>query len=604
MEGAFMKIRRRIWALLLSMTLIVTSTGVIAFADDTVETGINEQTTAVGSTEVTEEAEAEESAEAAEGSMLDDIEFETVELPAEAEEAITEAENAAAEGVATGSSSSAETAKAPAASTSNVLSYSAAGINSKVKKSLSNYRSILIAGIDNGGRADLIIVFSYNKKTKKAKVVTVSRDTYMQLNNSKKYTINGKKRDFCKCNQAAEYGGMNVLIKELNRHLDLNIREYIGVDWECTATLIDTLGGLEANVKNKSMLDGINVMLPADNKIKKTGTQKLNGWQTVQYLRVRHYYESDAARKKGEEAGPRAREDRNRDVFVKLFNMARGMKLSKVLSVYETIADQLVTNMDIPTALELVKDIKVSKTPAFPYSIIYRWDPDGYFIYYIMDTNASNVKTLHNKMFGQKSYKLSSTASSLNTKTQKLVKSYLTKEQTKLTKAKITVKGATYTGSPVSPTVKVKLGGRYFKEGVDYELKGSTSKTSVGTYTVTIKGLYPYDGQNKKVTYKIAPKGTGGLTLTAAKKGFTASWDEQAEQMSDKYITGYQLQYSTKKSFSGAKSVKVKGHANLSKTVKKLSSKKTYYVRVRTYMTVNKKTCYSAWSASKSVKTK
>ena len=249
-----MKIRNRIMALLLSMTMIVTSAGVIAFADDSAAQETAEQTAAeelIGDTE--EALEAPESA-------FEDIEVESVELPAVTEEEAQAEEEAAAaedEGVVTGGSSAEEAAEAPAAGAAKMLTYSAAGIHSKVKKSLSNYRSILIAGIDNGGRADLIIVFSYNKKTKKAKVVTVTRDTYMQLNNKKKYTINGKKRDFCKCNQAAEYGGMNTLIKELNRHLDLNIREYIAVDWDCTATLIDTLGGLDLALRIAAEKAGI-----------------------------------------------------------------------------------------------------------------------------------------------------------------------------------------------------------------------------------------------------------------------------------------------------------------------------------------------------------
>lgn len=65
--------------------------------------------------------------------------------------------------------------------------------------------------------------------------------------------------------------------------------------------------------------------------------------------------------------------------------------------------------------------------------------------------------------------------------------------------------------------------------------------------------------------------------------------------------TGYQIQYSTSKNFAKAKTVKIAGAKKYSTTIKKLISKKTYYVRVRAYRTANRKTVYGAWSGSKKV---
>ena len=62
-------------------------------------------------------------------------------------------------------------------------------------------------------------------------------------------------------------------------------------------------------------------------------------------------------------------------------------------------------------------------------------------------------------------------------------------------------------------------------------------------------------------------------------------------------VSGYQIQYSTSKKFTSAKTVTVKGYKTTSKTIKSLKAKKTYYVRVRTYKTVNGKKVYSDWSA-------
>ena len=96
------------------------------------------------------------------------------------------------------------------------------------------------------------------------------------------------------------------------------------------------------------------------------------------------------------------------------------------------------------------------------------------------------------------------------------------------------------------------------------------------------------------------PKGTSIAKLTAAKKGFTAKWTKQAS-----YTTGYQLQYALNSKFtSGQKTVNVAGASVVTKKIAKLKAKKKYYVRIRTYRTINGKTYYSAWSPAKTVKTK
>ena len=87
-------------------------------------------------------------------------------------------------------------------------------------------------------------------------------------------------------------------------------------------------------------------------------------------------------------------------------------------------------------------------------------------------------------------------------------------------------------------------------------------------------------------------------SIYAAKKGFVVEWSYPH------HCSGYQVQYSRNKKFKNAGKVKIKGESKSSKTVKKLKSKKVYYVRVRSYTTKNGKTAYSKWSPSKKVKTK
>ncbi len=101
------------------------------------------------------------------------------------------------------------------------------------------------------------------------------------------------------------------------------------------------------------------------------------------------------------------------------------------------------------------------------------------------------------------------------------------------------------------------------------------------------------------LTFKINPQGTELKKLSAIRGGFKAKWKKQPVKTS-----GYQLQYSRYKSFKKAKKITVKGNKKLSKQVKKLSRHKKYYVRVRTYKTVDGKKYYSKWSKAKTVKTK
>ena len=94
-------------------------------------------------------------------------------------------------------------------------------------------------------------------------------------------------------------------------------------------------------------------------------------------------------------------------------------------------------------------------------------------------------------------------------------------------------------------------------------------------------------------------KGTSLNKVSAGKKKFKASWKKQKTQ-----TTGYELQYATNSKFTSGKKIKIKNNKTASSTIKKLKAKKKYYVRIRTYKNVNGNKICSAWSSSKSVKTK
>ena len=168
--------------------------------------------------------------------------------------------------------------------------------------------------------------------------------------------------------------------------------------------------------------------------------------------------------------------------------------------------------------------------------------------------------------------------------------------------AKATVIGVAdkvYTGSAIKPAVTVKLGSTTLKNGTDYTVTYTNNK-NVGKATVTITGIKKYSGTIKK-TFKINPKATKLTSVAAASKGFTAKWSKVTTQ-----TTGYEIQYSTSSKFtkSTTKTATVTKNSTASKKITKLTAKKKYYVRIRTYKTVNGVKYYSAWSASKTVTTK
>ena len=165
-------------------------------------------------------------------------------------------------------------------------------------------------------------------------------------------------------------------------------------------------------------------------------------------------------------------------------------------------------------------------------------------------------------------------------------------------KIKLSATSYTYNGKTKTPTVTVtnssgkKISTKY------YTISYSSGRKNVGTYTATIKFKNGHSG-TYKYTFKINPVKTTVSKLTAGKKSITVAITKKSTQ-----VTGYQIQYSTSKSFSKATTKTISSYKTTKYTLKSLSAKKTYYVRVRTYKTVGKTKYYSGWSTYKYVKTK
>ncbi|MCD7723630.1 MAG: fibronectin type III domain-containing protein, partial [Clostridiales bacterium] len=168
----------------------------------------------------------------------------------------------------------------------------------------------------------------------------------------------------------------------------------------------------------------------------------------------------------------------------------------------------------------------------------------------------------------------------------------------------------TYNGKAKTPSVTVTdangntISSKYYTVTYISRATGKTvsSMKSVGKYYVKVKLTGNYSGTFKKAV-TIKPKATSISALTAASKGFTVKWGKVTS-----CTTGYQIQYSTDKSFSSKTTKTVKDNTQTSKTITGLKANQKYYVRIRTYKTVtvdgSTTKIYSSWSSVEAVTAK
>ena len=154
----------------------------------------------------------------------------------------------------------------------------------------------------------------------------------------------------------------------------------------------------------------------------------------------------------------------------------------------------------------------------------------------------------------------------------------------------------TYNGKAQTQNPTVKIGTKTLVNGTDYTVS-YTSNTDVGKARMVIRGKGNYSGAIVKY-FNINPRKQTMKRITAGTKSFRAVWTKVSE------ATGYQLEYSTSSKFTNSTKTWITSKTSYAKTISKLSAKKTYYVRVRTYTKVGTTKYYGAWSTAMSVKTK
>lgn len=268
-----------------------------------------------------------------------------------------------------------------------------------IGKDMKDYKNIVVLGVDTrdmskyeGSRTDSIIIVSINKKTNDINLISVYRDSYLDIQDI----------GFDKVTHAFAYGGPERTINTLNRNLDLNISDFAALNFRTVQKIVDDVGGIEVDVSDEEMAE-MNKFIPGTARylksdyslIETAGIQQLDGVQAVAYSRIRHI-----------EGGDYKRTERMRTVLKAVFEQVKTMGLSDLNKMMDDIMPEISTNMttkDILPLLIRLPRMDIKGSTGWPY------DKEGYVsgagVWYAAPiTLESNVVKLHKKMFGDKGY--------------------------------------------------------------------------------------------------------------------------------------------------------------------------------------------------------
>lgn len=290
---------------------------------------------------------------------------------------------------------------------------SEAGINedlsSEALTKLGGYTNVALFGLDNrsinnyeSGHSDSIMVASINNETKDIKIVSVYRDTYLNVGSSK----------YGKANNAYASGGIKRAIQMLNMNLDLDVTEYVCVDWAALIEAIDALGGVEieltsAEVKHLNQyVKDMSKEIGSDRElVSGSGVKKLNGAQATAYARIRYTSGDDFKRS-----------SRQRIVLEAMLNKAKQSDIGTLLDICNAVFDDISTSLTLKEILSLAKDVKaykIASTTGFPFEMTTKtlttWGdtviPIGL---------SNNVSKLHEYLFGTVDYEPSETVQAIS----------------------------------------------------------------------------------------------------------------------------------------------------------------------------------------------
>lgn len=264
---------------------------------------------------------------------------------------------------------------------------------------LDEYTCIALFGVDNrkagnykDGRSDSMMIACINNETHEVKLLSIYRDTMLDTG----------KGALKKCNAAYGAGGPEQALEMINKNLDLDVQEYIAVDFNALADVIDALGGVEIDV-DSAELRVINAYvdetasLVGGNRahVTRTGLQTLNGVQATAYCRIRYTAGDDFKRT-----------SRQREVLTKLAEKASHMTPAQAVKVANGLVDEISTSLSMKQIAALAKDVKKYKlveTAGFPFDkTTGNFGKRGSLV--VPCTLSTNVVKLHEDLFNHEDY--------------------------------------------------------------------------------------------------------------------------------------------------------------------------------------------------------
>ncbi len=275
-------------------------------------------------------------------------------------------------------------------------------INEGSNPAQSDYKLIALFGIDardntnmgTGNRSDSIMIAAINKDTDEVKIVSLYRDTLLNVDYDGGFTT--------KITHAYAYGGPELAIKTLNENLDLQITDFVTVNFLALTKAIDELGGVTVHVEedelpvlNTSIAEQVNVTGIYSDGVFETGELRLNGTQATAYARIRSTGMGDITRT-----------ERQREVLSAMFSEAKSAGLSTIDNILDEVFPLVYTSISKDEMIKLAEGLlkyELSDNAGFPFT----YEPvshasKGSII--VAADLSTNVTKLHEFLFGTVNY--------------------------------------------------------------------------------------------------------------------------------------------------------------------------------------------------------
>lgn len=269
---------------------------------------------------------------------------------------------------------------------------------------IENYTNIALFGVDSRAneltkntRTDCIIIASINNKTKDVQLASIYRDTYVYIAD----------HGYTKINHAYAFGGPELALSTINKNFDLNVKDFVTINFSVLSEMIDALGGVDIKItkderkyvnayaRNVAKINGTE-MPP---KIKQSGLQTLTGTQATGYCRVRYTAGGDFKRA-----------ERQRTVLKQMIKKAKSSNPVTLYKLMDTFIPQVYTSLGTSDILKLSTGIlsyNITKNYGFPFD---KQTPTIRGASVVTATTlSSNVTKLHKELFGTENYEPSST---------------------------------------------------------------------------------------------------------------------------------------------------------------------------------------------------